>query len=62
MILKIQKEWNVDMGASFMVGDRDIDMQAAVGAGIAGYKFPGGNLLDFIAAHAAMTRRSSSSG
>ncbi len=38
----------INTGASFMIGDRDRDMQAAFAAGIKGYKFEGGNLLEFI--------------
>ena len=61
MILKVANEWTVDMGGSFMIGDRDIDMQAAAAAGIAGYQFPGGNLFDFIRTHVSARRRNSSS-
>ncbi len=61
MILKLQKEWNVDMDGSFMIGDRDIDMQAAAAAGIAGHRFPGGNLLDFVRTHVPVRRRNSAS-
>jgi len=59
MILKLRREWNVDWEGSFMIGDRDIDMQAAAAAGIAGHQFPGGNLLDFVRTRVAGTRRSS---
>jgi D-glycero-D-manno-heptose 1,7-bisphosphate phosphatase len=48
MILKLQREWTTDPARSFVVGDRDSDVAAAIAAGVAGYKFEGGNLLSFI--------------
>lgn len=48
MILKLQREWTTDPSRSFVVGDRDTDVEAAIAAGVAGYKFAGGNLLEFL--------------
>jgi D,D-heptose 1,7-bisphosphate phosphatase len=48
MITKLQADWDTEIFGSFLVGDRDTDIEAASAAGIPGYKFPGGNLLDFI--------------
>jgi D,D-heptose 1,7-bisphosphate phosphatase len=48
MILKLQRDWTTDPSRSFVVGDRDSDVQAAIAAGIAGYKFEGGNLRNFL--------------
>ena len=50
MIVKLQREWTTDPSRSFVVGDRDTDVQAAIAAGVAGYKFAGGNLLEFLRA------------
>jgi len=50
MILKLQREWTTDPSRSFVVGDRDTDVEAAIAAGVAGYKFAGGNLLEFLRA------------
>jgi D-glycero-D-manno-heptose 1,7-bisphosphate phosphatase len=48
MILKLQRDWTTDPSRSFLIGDRDTDIQAAIAAGLPGYKFEGGNLLDFV--------------
>ena len=48
MILKLQREWTTDPRWSFVVGDRDSDVAAAIAAGVAGYKFEGGNLWKFL--------------
>lgn len=48
MILKLQREWTTDPSRSFVVGDRDSDVAAAIAAGVAGFKFEGGNLWKFL--------------
>lgn len=48
MILKLQREWTTDPERSFVVGDRDSDVAAAIAAGVAGHKFEGGNLWKFL--------------
>jgi D-glycero-D-manno-heptose 1,7-bisphosphate phosphatase len=42
------KGWPVRKEQSFLVGDRQHDLEAAAAAGIAGHLFDGGNLEAFI--------------
>lgn len=48
MILDLLDCWEVDVKSSFLIGDSHRDVQSAKAAGINGYLFDGGNLLDFL--------------
>lgn len=49
MLLRAIAEWEPDVGRSFMVGDKDSDIEAAAGAGVRGYLYRSGNVRDLIA-------------
>ncbi len=47
MLLRAMVDFPVKRERSFLIGDKDADLQAARAAGIAGYLFTGGNLAEF---------------
>lgn len=44
LLLRAIADWGIDPAASFLVGDKPSDIEAARRAGVAGYPFEGGNL------------------
>lgn len=48
MILDLLDSWEVDVKSSFLIGDSVRDVESATAAGIKGYLFRGGDLLQFL--------------
>ena len=48
MLLQAFAEYDIDKEQSFLIGDGQRDVDAAEAAGIKGYLFKGGNLLEFV--------------
>jgi D-glycero-D-manno-heptose 1,7-bisphosphate phosphatase len=48
MILDLLERWSVDREGSFLIGDKESDIEAAAAAGLPGHLFPGGDLLVFL--------------
>ncbi|MGL5206914.1 MAG: D-glycero-alpha-D-manno-heptose-1,7-bisphosphate 7-phosphatase [Acidaminococcaceae bacterium] len=48
LILQAMSEYPVCKAESFLVGDKKRDIESAEAAGIRGYLFEGGNLLEFV--------------
>ncbi len=48
MLLQAMQEHPIDKQQSFLIGDSKRDVEAAEAAGVKGYLFEGGNLLDFV--------------
>jgi D-glycero-D-manno-heptose 1,7-bisphosphate phosphatase len=52
MILKAMADFDLDPARTFLIGDKETDLEAARRAGVAGFKFEGGDLADFLEATA----------
>ncbi|MGJ0396884.1 MAG: HAD-IIIA family hydrolase [Methylocystis sp.] len=50
MLLDLLANWRVDLSKSFLIGDRESDIAAALAAGMPGYLFEGGDLGKFLRA------------
>lgn len=48
MIFDLASEWNVDLENSYLIGDKQTDIEAAKAAGVRGYLFKDGNLSEFV--------------
>jgi D-glycero-D-manno-heptose 1,7-bisphosphate phosphatase len=50
MILDLMSRWPVDQARSFLVGDRESDLEAAARASIDAYHYRGGSLYELVVA------------